>query len=88
MIEKLLKPAIDVVIEILRGWNAGALTQKRKYALKRMLRDKRFKWRSLDQLAGRVAADEQTTRDLLVEIGARPQENNKVMWGLERRNRR
>ena len=81
----------DVSDSALNWWReirSGAPERARKARLREMLEDERFKWRSLDQLSSAIAADADTTKALLVQIGARPQEGNDRMWGLVARNPR
>jgi hypothetical protein len=49
-----------------------------------MLESKRFKnkWRKLETLSRVIGADEETTKRLLIEIGARGSETDKDVWGL------
>ena len=54
-----------------------------KYFLE-MLRDKRFDggWRKLATMSRVVGADEDATKRLLLEVGARGSERDDGMWGL------
>jgi hypothetical protein len=58
--------------------------EPRRKLLKRMLKDDRFpeRWRSLDTLMHVVGADTETTKRLLLEIGARASEDKQDLWGL------
>ncbi|WP_124706310.1 hypothetical protein [Sulfuriferula multivorans] len=60
------------------------LDEKRKKLLDKMLRDLRFKehWRKLTTLSRVVGADEETTKRLLIELGARGSEKDDDLWGL------
>jgi hypothetical protein len=58
----------------------------RKKLLLTMLTNKRFKWRKLETLCKVIGADEDTTKRLLIEVGARGSENESNVWGLISRN--
>lgn len=60
------------------------LDNRRKNLLKIMLDDSRFpkRWRCLSTLSRVVGADEETTKRLLIEVGARGSEKNDGFWGL------
>lgn len=49
-----------------------------------MLEDNRFpdRWRKLDTLMHVIGANEETTKRLLLEIGARGSEDKQEHWGL------
>lgn len=49
-----------------------------------MLRDVRFsgRWRHIDTLSRVIGADHETTKYLLIELGARGSEKNDQHWGL------
>lgn len=56
----------------------------RKKLLLEMLEDNRFAdhWRKLDTLMHVVGANEETTKRLLIELGARGSEDHQELWGL------
>jgi hypothetical protein len=56
---------------------------RRKRALKAMLKDSRFSFRSFSQLHKRAGVSEEETRRLLVAIGARPSESAADSWTLK-----
>ncbi len=56
--------------------------EPRKKLLGDMLCDHRFEWRSIETLSHVIGADEETTKALLIQIGARASEDGKGMWGL------
>ncbi|MFZ3087752.1 MAG: hypothetical protein WA123_06775 [Methylotenera sp.] len=60
------------------------LDEGRKKLLEQMLRDTRFKerWRKITTLSRVIGADEETTRRLLIELGARGSEKEDDLWGL------
>jgi hypothetical protein len=58
-------------------------TRKRKKILRPMLDDPRWKWRKLTTLAQSAGLGEQETRDLLIDMGARPSTGSgPEAWGL------
>lgn len=60
------------------------LDNGRKVLLKTMLEDNRFpdRWRHLSTLSRVIGADEETTKRLLIEVGARGSEKDDDLWGL------
>jgi hypothetical protein len=60
--------------------------EKRKQILLQMLTHQKYKWRSFDRLKHVVGADDETTKRLLLEIGARASACGKPIWGLITRN--
>jgi len=60
--------------------------EERKKLLKRMLENPQYNWREFDRLKHVVGADDETTKRLLLEIGARASEDGKPLWGLIERN--
>jgi len=60
--------------------------EERKKLLKRMLEHPRFSWRNLERLKHVIGADDETTKRLLLEIGARASEDGQPLWGLIERN--
>lgn len=60
------------------------LDNSRKELLKTMLNDSRFpqRWRKLATLSRVIGADDETTKRLLFEVGARGSEKDDDMWGL------
>ncbi len=85
---------IGVIIQILGNVVVHCLQQrakdrtdiKRKELLMTMLEDERFTWRQLETLMHVIGADEETTKRLLLEIGARGSEDKQELWGLIKRN--
>lgn len=61
------------------------LAEARKGLLRQMLEGD-FTWRNLDTLQHVIGADADTTRRLLLEIGARASEDGQDKWGLISRN--
>lgn len=58
----------------------------RRELLLKMLKSQKHQWRKLETLMHVVGADEETTKRLLLELGARASEDGKPLWGLIERN--
>jgi len=58
------------------------IAEARKRLLRGMLADERFAWRRLHVLCHVIGADEETTKGLLLEIGARASEDGEELWSL------
>lgn len=71
-----------VVNEWIKDLRSRRLDAPRKEMLKIMLQDSRFDWRHLSTLSRVIGADEETTKRLLIEIGARGSQNKSEEWGL------
>jgi len=73
----------SVVLHWLQGRKANALDRVRKKLLKELLEAR--DWRKLSTLSRVIGADEETTRRLLIELGARGSEtvgDPGEVWGL------
>ncbi|MFN0192236.1 MAG: hypothetical protein ACKVP5_09710 [Aestuariivirga sp.] len=70
----------------LNHWLTNRRTDKldsaRKELLKKMLANDDWKWRTVSTLSHVIGADEETTKRLLLEIGARASEDGQPKWGL------
>lgn len=60
--------------------------EERRKLLKRMLDHPTHTWRTFDRLKHVIGADDETTKRLLLEIGARGSEDGKPLWGMISRN--
>ena len=58
------------------------IAKKRKELLKKMLNSDTDKWRNIQTLMRVIGANEQTTKHLLLEIGARGSERENDVWAL------
>ncbi len=58
----------------------------RKDILLKMLKLPKYQWRKLETLMHVIGADEETTKRLLLEVGARASEDGRPLWGLIERN--
>lgn len=54
--------------------------------LVQMLQSPKHQWRKLETLKHVIGADEETTKRLLLEVGARASEDGQSLWGLIKRN--
>ncbi len=78
----------NIILHWLRTKKDSAFDKKRISLLKDMLEAKQ--WRNLSTLSRVIGADEETTRRLLIEAGARSSEkekqNSDEVWGLISKN--
>lgn len=58
----------------------------RKHILLKMLQSPKYQWRKFETLMHVIGADEETTKRLLLEVGARASEDGQPLWGLIERN--
>lgn len=65
---------------------AAKRDQPRKELLKRMLEHPEHSWRQLSTLAHVIGADEEATKELLLQLGARAAEDGADLWGFVSRN--
>ena len=74
----------NVLIHYLQNQQKDQLDKLRKELLVKMLDSDRFpnKWRKLETLSRVIGADDETTKRLLIEIGARGSESESNSWGL------
>ena len=74
----------NVVMQCLKERSMARKDRPRKKLLEEMLNDKRFPehWRKLNTLVHVIGANEETTKRLLLEIGARGSEDQQDLWGL------
>lgn len=56
--------------------------EPRRDLLRQMLDHPDYKWRNIDTLMHVIGADEESTKRLLLEIGARASENGNPQWSL------
>jgi hypothetical protein len=78
--------ATSVVTQCWQEHLASKRDKPRKDLLVNMLKNQQYKWRHLDMLMHVIGADEETTKRLLLEVGARASEDGKPLWGLVSRN--
>ena len=70
----------------LEGKAAAKREKPREQLLLAMLRTPKHQWRKLETLSHVIGADEETTKHLLIKVGARASEDGKSLWGLIERN--
>lgn len=74
------------LIHHLKERKSVQLDASRKKLLIKMLRSKKYPWRKLETLMHVIGADEENTKRLLLEVGARASEDGRPLWGLIERN--
>jgi HEAT repeats len=74
----------NLLLEVLKQRAKKKRDEPRKQLLRKMLEDERFegRWRELETLMHVIGADAETTKRLLIEIGARGSEDREDLWGL------
>lgn len=65
---------------------AAKRDKPRKDLLLEMLQSPKYQWRRLETLTHVIGSDEETTKRLLLEVGARASEDGQPLWGLIERN--
>ena len=78
----LLGIVLQGLIEFLRGLPKRKLDRQRKRLLKHMLSDKNYPWISVERLSAVIGADEEETKRLLIDIGARGSLTQSGDWAL------
>lgn len=78
--------AVQWLAHCLQEKSAAKRNAPRRALLLEMLNAPQYSWRNLDVLMHVVGADEETTKQLLLEIGARASEDGQRKWGLVSRN--
>lgn len=78
----------NIILHKMQNAPREELDNSRKELLKKMLNDSRFPqgWRKLSTLGRVIGADDETTKRLLFEVGARGSEKDDDMWGLIERH--
>jgi hypothetical protein len=74
----------NVILQWLKAAPRRRLDKERGKVLREMLEDERFpgRWRKLSTLSRVIGASDETTKRLLIEIGARGSEQDDGLWGL------
>lgn len=78
--------AVQWLSHYLQEKAAAKRENPRKDLLLKMLRSPKYQWRKLEMLMHVIGADEETTKRLLLEVGARASEDGQPLWGLIERN--
>ena len=73
-----------VLLYHLQDRHRRKLDRGRKEILLKMLRDERHpgRWRKISTMSRVVGADEEVTKRLLIDVGARGSEQDDGLWGL------
>jgi len=76
----------NIVTHCLKQRAEAKRDEPRKNLLREMLEDRYYsdRWRKLETLMHVIGADEETTKRLLLEIGARGSEDKQDLWGLRK----
>ena len=77
---------IEIVSGIVRGItavlsDAWAIRLKKK-VLRTMLTHSRYKWRTISTLSRSIRESRDVTEEMLLQMGARPDESGKPIWTL------
>jgi hypothetical protein len=74
----------NVVMHCLKEQSLAKKDKPRKQLLMKMLEDDHFAdhWRKLDMLSHVIGANEETTKRMLIELGARGPEDRQELWDL------
>lgn len=78
--------AASVASQCFQAREAARREKPRKDLLREMLNNPKYQWRELGTLMHVIGADEETTKRLLLELGARASEDGKPVWSLVSRN--
>lgn len=78
--------AVQWLSHYLQESAAAKRDKPRKYLLLEMLQSPKYQWRKLETLMHVIGSDEETTKRLLLEVGARASEDGQPLWGLIERN--
>jgi hypothetical protein len=72
----------NVLVHCLKERTEAKRDAPRKRLLVEMLQHSEHRWRNLGTLMHVIGADSDTTKRLLLEVGARASEDGKPLWGL------
>jgi|GEM_PF-2137389 predicted metal-dependent phosphoesterase TrpH len=67
----------------LRFFSGVRRTRLKKKMLRTMLQSSKYQWRHIHTLSRRIGESEETTEQLLIDIGARPDEAGRRIWTLD-----
>jgi hypothetical protein len=83
-VEEIIYNFVNAIVLSLAGLFGGqSARRQKKKILSNRLASGRWKWRSFQSLCRAIREDEDTTRDLLIELGARASTKQKDMWTLD-----
>lgn len=78
--------AVHLLLHYLQERAIAKRNKPRMDLLRQMLRAPKYQWRKLETLMHVIGADEETTKMLLLHVGARASEDGQPLWGLVERN--
>ncbi len=78
--------AAQLLVHYLQQCVAKKQDKPRKELLLKMLQSPKHKWRKLETMMHVIGSEEETTKRLLLELGARASEDGQPLWGLIKRN--
>lgn len=79
-----LTPIVVGVSQVALLFISGAWRARlKKEMLRTMLRSPNYKWRQIRTLSRRIGESKEVTEQLLIDIGARPDEAGKPIWTLD-----
>ena len=76
----------NLLLEWFKNRLQRSVDMQRRRLLMRMLEHEKHSWRELTTLARVIGCTEEQTKNHLIAINARGNENNKEVWGLLSRN--
>lgn len=76
----------SILLHLMKERATSKRDEPRKKLLLEMLENPEYQWRKLETLMHVIGADEKTTKNLLLVVGARASEDGQPMWGLTKRN--
>lgn len=82
IVGSILQVAGQICIKAYDQRKSNIHEEKQKEMLIEMLSDKKFEWRNFETLSRVIGADDETTRRLLIEAGARGDQRPTGKWAL------
>ncbi|HZE59406.1 MAG TPA: hypothetical protein VE085_02515 [Burkholderiales bacterium] len=76
----------NIALHCLKERSESKREKPQRDLLLAMLKSPDYQWRRLDTLMHVIGTEEQTTKRLLLEVGARASEDGQPLWGLIERN--
>jgi hypothetical protein len=81
--EYILNIVNAIVLSLFGLFSSNLARNRKKKILRNRLSKDGWRWRSFASLCNAIREDEGTTRELLIEIGARASTKRKDVWTLE-----
>lgn len=82
----LLAPVGRLIESSVVNRGSARAEKTRKELLLKLLRSDKHSWRSLATLSSVIGTNQEATKELLLQIGARASENGKPLWALIERH--